>query len=663
MHAEAQILRDLVVVLAAALPIVLIFQRLRFPTVVGFLIAGILIGPHGIGVVGDDADVRSLAEFGIVLLLFVVGLELSFRQLVRLGRILLGSGIVQILVTVAAAALAAHGAGLDTTGAIFIGFLVAHSSTAIVLKLLADRGETDAPHGRIMIGLLLVQDLSLVPMALFTRLLASPGSASWDQIGVTLLASAGALALMVLGAQLIMPAVLKLIVRLRSRELFTAAVVVLCLGTAWLAAQFGLSLALGALIAGLVISESEYSHQVIADVLPFRDVLNGVFFISVGMLLRLDYLTQQLGWIVLGSGLILAFKFVVFFVAIRAFGGPVRAAAISGLGLAGMGEMAFVLLSIGGPLNLVALEVYEAIVALAVVTMLVTPGLLAIAPAVGAMLQKRFGGSVVEEEPRPQLSGHVVILGYGLNGENVARVLRETGIAHVVVDLNPDLIAKARRNGDPVLFGDGTRLEVLRQAGLASAAALVVAISDPVATRRIVGNARLEAPEIGIIVRTRYVAEVDELKRLGATEVIPEEFETSIEIFARVLEHLRVPRNVVNMQVTLIRGENYGLLRQTGPQRQNLTHLNQILMAATIDNFLVTADSPAIGKTIADLKLRSTTGVTVIAIVRGDKPRTNPPADLRIEEGDILVLFGSHAELDAATEVLQPSSDGASREV
>jgi CPA2 family monovalent cation:H+ antiporter-2 len=653
MHTETQILRDLVVVLAAALPIVLVFQRLRFPTVVGFLIAGIFIGPHGVGVVADDADVRSLAEFGIVLLLFVVGLELSFRQLMRLGRLLFGSGIAQISMTVFAAALTARVAGLDMPAAVFIGFLIAHSSTAIALKLLADRGETDAPHGRIMIGLLLVQDLSLVPMALFTRLLAAPDSTSWGTVGVTLLVSAAALALMVIGAHLIMPAVLKLIVRLRSRELFTAAVVVLCLGTAWLAAEFGLSLALGALIAGLVISESEYSHQVIADVLPFRDVLNGVFFISVGMLLRLDYVTEHFVWILIGSGAVIAFKFAVLFATIWGFGGPARAAAISGLGLAGMGEMAFVLLSIGGPLNILAPETTEAIVALAVVTMLITPALLAIAPAVGDLLQTRFGGPTLDEAPVEQRSNHVIVLGYGLNGENVARVLRETAIAHVVVDLNPDLIAKARNNGDDVLFGDGTRIEVLLQAGLQTAAALVVAISDPVATRRIVGNARSEAPEIAIIVRTRYVAEVDELRRLGATEVIPEEFETSIEIFARVLDHLRVPRNIVNMQVMLIRGESYGLLRQTSKERGNLAHLDAILAAATIDNFMVTAESPIVGKTIAELNLRGATGVTIIAVVRGNTPRTNPPADMRIEAGDILVLFGSHAELDAATTVLQ----------
>jgi CPA2 family monovalent cation:H+ antiporter-2 len=451
-----------------------------------------------------------------------------------------------------------------------------------------------------------------------------------------------------------MPAILRLIVRLRSRELFSAVIVVFCLGTAWLAAQFGLSLALGALIAGLVLSESEYSHQIIADVLPFRDVLNGLFFISVGMLLRLDFVVSQLPWILLAGAALLAFKFIVLFGSIRLLGGPTRVAAITALALAGMGEMAFVLLSIGGPIGIVPEAVYEGAVAVAVLTMLVTPGLLVIGPTIGQLLQGLLGGEHTEEKPPSALKGHVVIIGYGLNGENLARVLRDTAIPRIVVDLNPDLIAKAKEAGDDVLFGDATRVEVLIQAGAPSAAVLVVAISDPIATRRIVGVARHVAPNVAVIVRTRYVAEVDDLRRLGATEVIPEEFETSIEIFARVLGHLRVPRNVINLQVDLIRGESYGLLRQPGLKPHMLADLDAILTAATIDNFLVTADSPAAGRTIAELGLRATTGVTIIAVVRGGQPRTNPPADTRIEAGDILVLFGSHAELDAASKVLEP---------
>lgn len=655
MHGEAQILRDLVVVLAAALPIVFVFQHLRIPTVVGFLVAGVLIGPHGVGVIRDDADVRAVAELGLVLLLFVVGLELSFRQMLRLGRLLLAVSAVQIGATVAAGWAAARAAGLDGVAALFVGFLLAHSSTAIVLRLLADRGETDSPHGRLAVGVLLVQDLSLVPMVLLVRALAVPGEISWPAAGSALLWAALAVGAMVFGANLLMPALLRLIVGWRSRELFTASVVVLCLGTAWLAAQFGLSLALGAMIAGLVISESEYSHQVIADVLPFRDVLNGVFFISVGMLVHLDFVASQLPWILLAGLAVLVFKSGILLVAFRAFGTPARTAAISALGLAGMGEMAFVLLSIGGPLAIISPALAEGAVAVAVLTMLVTPPLLVLGPRIGEGLQAILGGPVVEEKgPEAARGGHVVVIGYGLNGENLARVLRETGVPHLVVDLNPDLIAKARRQGDPVLFGDATRLEVLMQAGVASAAAVVVAISDPVATRRIVGLARHLAPEAAIIVRTRYVAEVDELRRLGATEVIPEEFETSIEIFARVLDHLRVPRNIINMQIALIRNESYDLLRQPGLQRHRLTDLDAILTAATIDNFLVTAESPAAGKTIAELGLRSRTGVTIIAVVRAGKPHTNPPPDMRLEPGDFLVLLGSHAELDAASKVLEP---------
>lgn len=275
---EGSILRDLVILFAAALPIVVIFQRLRVPTVVGFLIAGVVIGPHGTGLIANSVDVDSLAELGVVPLLFVVGLELSFRQLAHQRRIILIAGGLQILITGGLACAAACAAGLPVTESVFLGFLVVHSSTVVVLQVLAERGDLDAPHGRIAVGILLIQDLCLVPMILLTRLLASPAAASRLAFALVMAKAAAAIAGVVLLAMLVMPAVLRYVVRLRSRELFTGAIVLFCLGTAWLASELGLSLAVGALIAGLVVSESEYSHQAVADILPFRDAFNSIFF-------------------------------------------------------------------------------------------------------------------------------------------------------------------------------------------------------------------------------------------------------------------------------------------------------------------------------------------------------------------------------------------------
>ncbi len=657
---EGFILRDLVVLLAAALPIVFLFQRLNVPSIVGFLITGILIGPRGLGLIAQGADVEQLADLGLVLLLFVVGLEVSFQQLARLGRTIFGSGLLQVLATGAFSCAAALALGRAPSAALLCGFLIAQSSTAIVLKVLTDRGEVDAPHGRIVVGILLMQDLALVPMTLLTRLLATATPASWIAIGVVLAKAALAVALILFAARLLMPALLRQVARLRSRELFTGVVVFFCLGTAWLASRFGLSLAVGALIAGLVIAESEYSHQAIADILPFRDAMNSVFFISVGMLLRLDFVFTNLPMLIVVGTAIMLFKALVSTVVILPFYRSFRVAATAGLCLAQVGELSFVLAKLALPSGLIVRDEYQAFVAVAVLTMLVTPFVINGAAPLTQRLVALLG--ITEAEPSPearQVRNHVLIVGYGLNGENLANVLHQTGLPYLILELSPDRLATARGRGEPVLYGDATRLDVLRKAGVGLAHVVVVAISDPVATRRIVALARQSNADVPIIVRTRYVAELGELRRLGATEVIPEEFETSVEIFARVLRRLRVPRNVITLQIELIRKQGYSMLRGLELPRQTLDQLGQILAATTTESFLVPASSPAAGRSIRDLQLRRATGVTIIAVVHDGRPVTNPPADLVIQPNDILVMLGSHAELDQALKRLSPpSSEG-----
>lgn len=650
------VLRDLIVVLAAALPIVLVGHRLKIPTVVGFLVAGMLIGPYGVGIVPSAASVESLAELSIVLLLFVVGLELSFSQLAELGWKLVAVGSLQIVLSVLMFAGLGLVAGMESSRALFLGFLLAHSSTAIVLKLLSDRGEIDAPHGRVVVGILLIQDFSLVPMVLMTRLLATP-DADLTLVVTALAKAALAFAVIALAARLIIPALLRAIVSFRNRELFTGAVVLFCLGTAWLAAQFGLSLAVGALIAGLVVSESEYSHQVFAEVLPFRDVLNGIFFVSVGMLVHLNLLASDLPIWILAAGTILLLKFTVVAVLARLAFGSQRISVMSAASLAATGEMSFVLAGVGLPLGLMARERYESFVGVAVVTMIAAPFLLTAGPTLASWVHSWLGDAEPAENDTssPPMSNHVVVVGYGLNGENLARVLRETSLPHIVLELHPDRLAAARSQGEQALFGDATRIDVLRQASVEAAAVVVVAISDPAATRRIVALARQLAPRLPIVVRTRYVAEIEGLHRLGATEVIPEEMETSVEIFARVLRLLHVPRNVIHLQIDLIRREGYGMLRGVSLPSQPLTHLDQILAATLTETVLITPTSPAADRTIRDLALRKTTGVTIIAVVRMGRPFTNPEPDFLIAPDDVLVLVGSHAQLENALQALEGS--------
>lgn len=653
------LLTDFLLILAVALPIAVVFTRLQLPSLVGFLVAGAVIGPHGLALIHASQTVDAMAEVGLILLLFVVGLELSLGQVLQLGGRIMLAGVGQLVLTGVLVAMVVRTAGGSATAAALAAFVVVHSSTAIVLKVLADRRELDALHGRICLGIVLIQDLSLLPLMLVLRAMGTAEGWTWSALLALALQAVLALVAIVVVARLVLPAVLRRVADMRSREVFTGTIVVVALGTAWLAGQLGLSLAVGALLAGLVISESEYSHAVVADVLPFRDTLNSIFFISVGMLVPLPAVAANLPFFVGAAALVLAGKAVVVFALVRLLYGSGRVAFHAAVALASMSELAFVLLRAAVDWGLVDAAGYEQFVAVAVLTMLPTPFFMSWSDRVWAWWERRTAGETAPAAAaRPAAPAHVVIVGFGLNGENLARVLRATGIPLVVVELDPRRAHAAQYDGAPVIFGDATKPQVLRAAAVERAQVVVIAISDAAATRRIVAHVRHLAPDVPIIVRTRYVAEIEELRRLGATEVIPEEFETSVEIFARVLRRLRVPRNIIQAQIDLVRSEGYRMLRGLALPRATLDQLDSILAATTTESFLVTRDSPLVGRTLRDLRLRKDTGATVIAIVRHGTPRTNPQPDEPLQAGDILVLVGAHEQLDRALQVLQGDAKG-----
>lgn len=649
----ALFLRDFVVLLAASLPMAFLAQKVRLPSVVGFLLAGVAIGPYSVGLIHSPDAVSILAELGVVLLLFTIGLEFSLTDLLRIRLYVLGCGGTQILTTVAAIAGVAYVGGLGTPRAIVIGFIGALSSTAIVLKLLADRGELDSPHGQVSLGILIAQDLCVVPMMLLLPALGRPGGVEVLVIGRTVVEAFFGLAAILLTARLVLPRLMRQVVRLRNRELFIGTVVLFCFGTAWGAAQLGLSLAIGAFVAGLVISESEYSHQVTAEILPFRDLFNSIFFMSVGMLLDLRFLADHFLPIIGLVAAIMLLKTALGAAAVLAFRPAWRLALVVGVLVAQIGEFSFVLARQALDLGLLSAPEFQTILTVSVFTIIV--GSFAIASAPDIILQALGGHpDTPATTATPAMSNHVVIVGYGLNGQNLARVLRETGIAYRIVDLNAEGVREAGRRSEPIIFGDATRAVVLQHLSAPAAAVIVVAISDAAATRRIVSIARETSPHAALIVRTRYVTEIEELYRLGADEVIPEEFETSVEIFAHVLRRMHIPGNVIAMQVDLIRGERYAALRGVKLPHQHLDDLRMVLEASTTETYLLRATSPTVGRTIRDLELRDRTGITLIAVVRQGHPHTNPGADFDLRAGDVLVMLGSHAELAAAMRLLDP---------
>ena len=569
---ELAFLRDLVVLFGASIVVVYGFNRLRLPAVVGFLVAGALLGPYGLDVVDDVARVEVFAEVGVVLLLFTIGVEFSLGQL-RSLRTVAGAGLLQIGSAIVLSALASIAFGLPLNQGVFWGFLAAMSSTAVVLKMVTERGETNSPHGHLIIGILIVQDLAVVPMMVVTPVLGGLGEAGLLAVVWSVAKAVLAVLLILVAAWYLVPRLLVEVVRSRSRELFVITIILVCLGIAWLSSLAGLSLALGAFIAGLIVSESEYSHQAMAEILPFRDSFNSLFFISIGMLLDLRVL---LAHPVLVMGLVVALvsgKMVTTVGAAVVTGYSWRAAVLTSIALAQIGEFSFILAKVGRSLGLLPGESFQVFLTVSVLTLLLTPFLLQASPRLARRAEalQRLRRWLPERQTDPHeipsrhLRDHTIVAGYGVNGRNLVQVLREIEIPFVVVDVDGETVRQEQKKGIPIVFGDITHPQVLRRLGIQDARALVLAISDPIATRRAVTVARQLSPAIHIIARTRYLREIEDLRATGADQVVPEEFETSIEIFSLVLQHYRMPARVIAEKAERIRQEGYALFRKGQP--------------------------------------------------------------------------------------------------
>ena len=644
------VLTSLVAVLAVTVATVSVFHKLRLPAVIGYLAVGVVMGPHGLSVIGHGEELELLAEIGIVLLLFSIGLEFSFERFLAVKGPIITGGLLQVALTALAVTAVGVHLGYPVRISFFFGMLASLSSTAIVLKILSDRDELSALHGRLAIGTLLLQDIIAVPMMLSVPVLGETESFSFQVVALTLGKAVLAVFLIFTASRFVVPWFLHQVARLRSQEVFVLFVLLICLGTAWAAFQTGISLALGAFIAGLLISDSEYSHQVIADIHPLRDTFAGIFFISIGMQVDFHFVGDKLGLTIGALLLVMLIKggliTAIFAILQRSF----RLGLFLGLALAQVGEFSLILARMGGAFELLSPSQEQMFLAVAILSMLATPLLILAGSRLGMALHGGDGARA--ETPEDAVAGHVLIVGYGLNGRNLARVLREVDIPHKILDLNPQAARTARAQGESIDFGDATRPAVLSGMGVERARVLVVAISDPSATSRVVANARRLNPDLYIIVRTRYVAEIPRLTRLGANEVIPEEFETSVEIFARVLQEYHVPRNVITLQVEMVRREGYGMLRGLRLEGKGLDRFSRFLTGATADTFLVQEEAPGASMTIGELKQHFQGRIGVLALVRDGVSVESPPMDYGLRPGDILVLLGSHADLDHAVQLL-----------
>jgi len=559
---ELAYLRDLVIILGFGVIIVTLFHKLKLPAIAGFILSGVLVGPHGFGFISDVHQVEILAEFGVALLLFGIGLELSLEKLKRLWKLIAVGGALQVGLSVLAVFAISKIFNIPDKSAVFIGFLVALSSTAIVMRGLQQRGEIDAPHGRLILGILVFQDFSVVPMMLSIPILIGTDVLAKVYL-FTILQSIGIIIAVLFAALLIVPRILNLIAKTRQRQLFILSVFLICIGTAWLIASSGASLAIGAFLAGLVVAGSEYRHQALADLIPFREVFASLFFVSIGMLLVPSIIVENIFIVLAILIAVLIGKSVLVFITAKILRMPLRVSMMTAVALAQIGEFSFVLLFSVQGTGLIDKTLESNLISVAILSMFITPFAMSFGPRLAAGLGKlpRLR-RLLEVEMAEEANGsvrnmrdHVIVGGYGFAGRELTKALRDNGIPHVVVDISVENVHKASQEGVYAFFGDVTNQDVLVKLGAEYASELVLLVNDPSAAELAVKVARELAPSLHIVVRTHYLLDIEPTLAAGADDVVPSEREAAVEVASLVLKRHQIDSQRIADHILRIRNE------------------------------------------------------------------------------------------------------------
>ncbi len=651
--------------LVAAVAGVVLCRLARLPPMLGYLAVGVVIGPNAMALAKDSVGVRYLAEFGVVFLMFVIGLEFNLPKLKSMRSLVFGLGLAQVLLTIIGT-VAGHFLlswifsftsspwQLSWQGSVVLAGAMAMSSTAIVVKMMADRLELESEHGRRVMGVLLFQDLAVVPLLVLIPALNSSGSELAASLGWAALKAAVLLGLLLVGGQRLMRWWLTLVARRKSEELFVLNLLLVTLGLAWLTEHAGLSLALGAFLAGMLIAETEYKHQVETDIRPFHDVLLGLFFITIGMRLDWRTLLDQWGLVLLLSLVPVIAKFALVALLARLFGTAPGVALRTGLYLAQAGEFGFVLLALGTEQGLIQPEWVSPVLASMVVSMLITPLLIAqsdrIVMRLSAsdwLMQSVAMTSIAKRSMNTE--AHVIIAGYGRSGQNLARILDAESIPYMALDLDPDRVRQAAAAGQSVVFGDAARLQSLMAAGLARANAVVVSYHDTASALKILRLVQEHAPQVPVIVRTIDDSDLERLQAAGATEVVPEAIEGSLMLASHALALVGVPMRRVIRVVQDQRAARYGLLRGYfhGADDDTADELGNMRLSSVT----LPAVGGCLGQTLGDQALHAV-GVSVASVRRASGAVTRPDDDLVLAAGDTLVLSGLPEPLALAEEKL-----------
>lgn len=645
---EIPLLKNVVIIIGLAVLVLLIFRKIRIPAILAFFVTGLLAGPHGLGLISSPDEVSLLADLGVIFLLFTIGIEFSLEKFSQIKRYVVIGGSLQLTLTLAAVYLICLSLGFSSSESIFIGFLVSFSSTAIVLRLLQEKDQMDSIHGQISLGILIFQDIAVVLVILFTPVLAGVNNATATNWPSLIVMGAGLILFTFISAKWIVPELLHYVARFKSRELFLLTIILICFGVTWITSSIGLSTALGAFLAGLIISNTDYSHQALGNVLPFQDIFMSFFFVSIGMLLNPSFMAENLLLIIAITIAVLILKSLITGITAWLLGLSFRVMILVGLILSQIGEFSFILAATGLQLGIINTEFFQIFLAVSLITMSVTPFIMAIAPRISNFSDKlplppriRQGFYPFKIPPEEVLSDHLVIVGFGINGKNMAKAASKANIPYVVVEINPEIVRNEKSKGESIHFGDAAHETVLKNINIAEARIMVVAISDPIGTHKILDVAKKLNPNIYIIVRTRYIRDMENLYQMGADEVIPEEFETSIEIFSRVLDQYNLSKEEIDDFIMEIRSDGYQMFRTFSKDELITCDLNNGQNNMEITSLTVGSGSEE--KSIREL-IRDHE-IDILALVRGSKTFKNVDVDFILTKGDLLIVKGEKEKL------------------
>ena len=653
---EYSILQDIVLIFALSTFVNLVFNKIKIPTVVGYLLTGIIAGPHLLALVKSEHQIELLAEIGVILLLFTIGMEFSLKHLLRIRRIVFFGGFIQVVLTAGVFYLTSEVFGLDWKASLFIGFLAALSSSALVLKLLQDRSELTSNYGRTVLGILIFQDIMLVPLLLFTNLLGAESvniSSELLLLGVKTIFIVG---LVYVGNKWLLPKLLHIIAMTKNQELFLMSIFLICMAIALLTSQLGMSLAFGAFLAGLMISESEYSHNAFGNLIPFKDTFSSFFFVSIGMLLDLSFVIDNYQLVILSVLLVMVLKTIIAGATGFILGHTFRGTVLIGLALCQVGEFSFILAKIGFSSNIISGFYYQLFLAVAIITMSATPFLMKLSLPIANQLLKLplpkilvHGLFPLKEIEIPEYKNHLVIIGKDPSAQKLSLMAKLNGIKHIDIVFDPTIARDKIKGGSVVVYGDAVNEPILLKAHVDVADVVVISVGDLIPSMAIIERVHHINKNAYIIVRAKHVDSVEELYRVGADQVMPEKLEIAVDLFSRVLIKRMYPQKEINRIISHIRSMNLGKFSEKDVINQ--PSILDELANINISSILVEEDSQISGKTLAGSRLRQITGVTLLAIKRGKKIIDLPLPNTIILTNDIAFVFGTPEQVNRATEL------------